>query len=1120
MSVCSACGFDNAPSAKFCSECGASLTAAAPQREERKVVTVLFADLVGFTSRAEHLDPEDVRAVLSPYYQRLRVELARFGGTVEKFIGDAVMALFGAPVAHEDDPERAVRAALAIRDAIGELNRLDESLDLRIRLGVTTGEALVSLGARPELGEGMASGDVVNTAARLQAAAPVNGVLVDDPTYRATRRAIDYGEHAPVEAKGKSEPIAVWQARSQRARTGVDVVQTARAPLVGRARELRVLLDAVARAHEQREPQRVTIIGVPGIGKSRLTWELFLAVDQSDLLTYWRQGRSLPYGAGIAFWALGEMVKAHAGILDTDGAAETNEKLAGVLAAALGDDERGWVLRHLRSLVGVGDDELAGDHRGEIFAAWRRFVEAVAEERPLVLVFEDLHWADEGLLDFIDYLSGHADDVPLLILGTARPELLERRPGWGAGRLGAQLVSLSALSDDESAQLVEALLDRVALPDDVQTQLLARTAGNPLYAEQYVRMLVESGALVRRNGGWALERGAELSAPESLHALIASRLDALPPEEKALLEDAAVVGKVFWTGALAAVGVGERSTIEDRLHSLGRKDFVRRERRSSVGGETEYAFRHVLVRDAAYGLIPRASRAERHRRVAEWLEALSEERAEDVADMLAHHYSSALDYARAARQGISQLVEPARRALQAAGDRAAGLNAFATAAAFYRRSLDLSSEDDPERAQLLFALGSALYFGEDTGVDELEKAHRGLLAQGRREDAALAKFYIAELAWRQGGGEALRERFENVLALLADEPPSVTKGYVLATAGFFIGAGTRREHDQGIQVCREGASIAAALGRSDVQGHALILAGCIRVIARDFGGLDEMREGLELAKSANSPYALVGFGNLAACQWSLGQVEESLQLTEEASAFVERFSEHWYARWLRSEHIMLEYYRGRWDDALAVADAVSADQLTGSRLLVGWVRGAVAIARGDVALVAAADELTRAATEIEEPIFRIPAAALASFLSLHAGEVGRAGGLFTDALLRWRQTEELPADWALELAYVSVSLGEEGRFLEVARNQPHVTPWLEAAVAAAEGDLPSAADVLARIGAEPDGAYARLLAAERLADEGRSEQAGAQAELALAYHRTVGASAYVARAETLLAAVA
>jgi class 3 adenylate cyclase/tetratricopeptide (TPR) repeat protein len=739
VSACPSCGHGNQAGAKFCSECGAALAAAErPAAEERKVVTVLFADLVGFTSRAEQLDPEDVRALLSPYWARLQAELERFGGTVEKFIGDAVMALFGAPVAHEDDPERAVRAALAIRDWVRDQEQI------QVRVAVNTGEALVALGARPGQGEGMAAGDVVNTAARLQAAAPVNGILVGERTYRQTRVVIEYRPAGQVAAKGKREPVAVWEAVAARARFGVDVPYRVKTVLMGRDRELGVLREALVRVLSERTPQLVTLVGVPGIGKSRLVFELSRIADADRELISWRQGRSLPYG-GASFWALAEMVKAQAGILDGDTPAEAGAKLVQMTEQVLGGTaEAEWVRRHLGALAGRGDGDMpAGGDRGEAFAAWREFVEALAEQRPLVLVFEDLHWADDGLLDFVDYLVDWAGEVPLLVVGTARPELLARRPGWGGGKPNAVTLSLAPLSDQDTARLIGLLRGRPVLDARQQAVLLAHAGGNPLYAEQYVQMLAEHRA------GW------ELPVPDSIQGIIAARLDLLAPPEKRLLQDAAVIGKVFWPGAVAALGgTPGPDELEERLHALQRRQLVRRERASSVAGETQYAFVHVLVREVAYGQIPRAARAGKHAAAAGWIESLG--RPEDHAEMLAHHYLSALDLARAAGQDTGELAPRARTGLHRAGDRALALNALPAAAGYYRAAVALWPQDaHGQRAVLLRLLGTALH-----EVGELQQAEV-VLAEGAQAAAvaelpalqARIRIRLAEIRAMQGGPE-------------------------------------------------------------------------------------------------------------------------------------------------------------------------------------------------------------------------------------------------------------------------------------------------------------------------------------------------------------------------------
>src|SRR5438874_2633324 len=538
MRLCPVCSQENTDVARFCSACGASLTSE-PPREERKVVSVLFADLVGFTSRAEQLDPEDVRAVLAPYWERLRSELEKRGGTVEKFIGDAVMALFGAPVAHDDDPLRAVGAALAIRDWAREEE------DLQVRIAVNTGEALVLLGARPAEGEGMAAGDVVNTAARLQTAAPVNGVLVGEQTWRATRHTIGYTQRDPVTAKGKSEQLAVWEALQARSIPTVETVSAA--PLVGRIEELDLLVSAFERMRREHRPQLVTVVGVPGIGKSRLVTELFGVAEADPEFITWRRGRSLSYGEGISLWALGEIVKSELGVLESDSRAETEAKLATALEGLLEDpSERAWLERQLAALAGLPAEP---GERADSFAAWRRFIEALAERRPLVLVFEDLQWADEELLDFVDALPERVSGVPLLVVCTTRPELFERRPGWGGGKRNALSISLGPLGDADTARIVARSLDQVLLPADTQAAVLARAGGNPLYAEQYARMVAEG-------------IGADAELPETVQGIIAARVDLLAPDEKALLQDASVIGRIFWPGAIDAS--------EDHLHSLVR----------------------------------------------------------------------------------------------------------------------------------------------------------------------------------------------------------------------------------------------------------------------------------------------------------------------------------------------------------------------------------------------------------------------------------------------------------------------------------------------------------------------------------------------------------------------
>ena len=500
------------------------------------------------------------------------------------------------------------------------MNENDRTLDLHVRVAVTTGEALVNLVARPDMGEAMAAGDVVNTSARLQVAAPVDGVLVDHMTYRATSRAMEYRAVDAVVAKGKTIPVRAWQALRPVASLGLDVDQVPRTPLVARDREMSLLRDAFERARAQPSAQLVTLVGAPGIGKSRLIHEMRGVADADSELITWRQGRSIPYGDGGSLWALAELVKAQAGVFDSDASDVVEKKLsAAIETLPLVNEERGFVLRHLRTLVGLSDTRSSsGGGREESFAAWRLFLEALAQTGPVVLVFEDLHWADDLLLDFLEELLEWTSDVPLLVMATARPELLTRRPGWGGGQPNTATVSLAPLKDRDSRDMVSGLLGTLELPPSLLETLLGRAGGNPLFAEEYVAMVTDRADV----------SAADLPTPETVQGVIAARLDTLVPEQKALLQDAAVLGKVVWAGAVAEIGALDGGLAEQHLHQLVRREFLRREPRSVVAGESQYAFRHALVREVAYGQIPRRDRMEKHLRAAGWIERLSADRAE------------------------------------------------------------------------------------------------------------------------------------------------------------------------------------------------------------------------------------------------------------------------------------------------------------------------------------------------------------------------------------------------------------------------------------------------------------------------------------------------------------
>jgi class 3 adenylate cyclase len=679
MRTCARCGQENPDIAQFCLRCGAPLAEPPRTVEERRVVSVLFVDLVGFTAEAERLDPEDVRALLTPYYERVRDVIERYGGTVEKFVGDAVMGVFGAPTAHGDDPERAVRAALDVRDWAAEER-------LQLRAAVNTGEAIVALEAVPASGQAMVAGDVVNTASRLQSAAPVGGVLVGEETYVSTRTAIDYRPAPPVIAKGKSIPVRAWLAAAAVAAAGERPLT--RVPMVGRERELAVLTGIWQRVRDERRPHLATIFGPAGIGKSRLALEFadLVAEDGGRAM----RGRSTPYGASTPYSAFAQHVKQIAGVFDSDQLEDAEQKLAAAVSDLVGADAADQHATHLAMLVGLGSGKDVADRETLFFSA-RVLVEALAAREPTLLIFEDIHWADASLLDLLETLAARTRDVPLMLLALARPEVLTQRPGWGGGLPAYTTLPLDPLSDDEARELAERLLAR-SEDRTSRVEAVAGTAeGNPLFIEELAASLTER-ATVEAQG-----------LPTSIRGIVAARLDALPPAERELLLDAAVVGRVFWRGALAEIEA--RDDVSTLLGSLEDRDFVRREAISRIRGDQQFAFKHGLIRDVAYQTLPRAARRERHASVARFLEATTGDVGQSH-EALAHHWREAGDAERAAGHLI------------AAADRAGRGWAKQRAVALYREALDLLADDDARRRdvtrRLVVAMQAAYHLRLET----------------------------------------------------------------------------------------------------------------------------------------------------------------------------------------------------------------------------------------------------------------------------------------------------------------------------------------------------------------------------------------------------------------------
>jgi class 3 adenylate cyclase/tetratricopeptide (TPR) repeat protein len=715
--ICSVCGTANPAVAKFCGECGSTLpsdaaAAAAEPRfataasgehaAERRLVSVLFADLVGFTTLSEDRDPEETRELLTRYFEMARGIIERHGGTVEKFIGDAVMAVWGAPIAHEDDAERAVRSALELVADVPSL--ADAGQLLQARAGVLTGEAAVTIGA---VGQGLVAGDLVNTASRLQSAAAPGTVLVGEATFHAASTSIAFepaGEHA---LKGKASPVPAWRAVSVVARRGGSG-RTAilEPPFVGRDDELRLLKDLFAATAREQKSRLVTVIGQAGIGKSRLAWEFEKYLDGVVDTAYWHEGRSPSYGEGISYWALAEMVRRRAGIAEGDDEPTIRRRLGATLDEFIVDPaERRWVEPRLSGLLGLA--ELPTEGREELFAAWRTFFERMASVAPVVMVFSDLQWADQGLLDFVEDLLHWARSAPIFVVASARLELLERRPGFGDTVRTVTRLNLEPLSDAAMQQLLEGLVP--GLPPAALRSMVQRAEGIPLYAVETVRMLLDREMLVEGESGYTLTADlSQLGVAETLQALIASRLDANQPQDRALLMDASVLGQTFTVDALAAVAGVEPADLTDRLDRLVRRQLLTVEADPRSPERGQYQFIQALVREVAYQNLAKADRRQRHLAAARYFEALG---GDELAGVLATHYVAAYHSSRPGAEADA-LAAQARIALQAAATRASTLHSHRQALAHLEQALTVTTDPGEKAGLHLLATESADAVGD------------------------------------------------------------------------------------------------------------------------------------------------------------------------------------------------------------------------------------------------------------------------------------------------------------------------------------------------------------------------------------------------------------------------
>jgi class 3 adenylate cyclase/tetratricopeptide (TPR) repeat protein len=866
--ACPSCGTPAAPGTRFCAECGTSLAGAAssgtppPARiqppvaaqgepsaafaagrdsgAQRRVVSVLFADLVGFTSLSEGRDHEAVREILTNYFEHATGIIERHGGTVEKFIGDAVMAVWGAPIAHEDDAERAVRAALELVDAVGSLGP-----GIQARAAVLTGETAVTVGAT---NQGLVAGDIVNTASRLQGIAEPGTVVVGASTAHAAAAAIAFESLGERELKGKAEPVEIHRALRVVAQRGgrrrADVLE---APFVGRDSELRLLKDLFHATERETRSRLVSMIGPAGIGKSRLAWEFAKYLDGIVGQVLWHQGRAPAYGEGMTFWSLGEMVRGRAGLAETDDERTTRRLIGEMVAAHVPDEsERRWIEPALLALLGI-DAGATGPE--QLFAAWRTFFERLASEATVVLLFEDLHWADSGTLDFIDHLLEWSRSSRLFVITLARPDLLVQRPAWGAGKRNFTSVDLEPLTDAAMRQLLDGLVP--GLPDDAVATIIGRADGIPLYAVETVRMLVAENQ-VRIEDGRYVPVGdlTSVAIPETLTALIAARLDGLDPLDRALLQDAAVLGQSFTPAGLAAVSGLDPAAIDDHLRNLVRAEVFNHEIDPRSPERGQYAFVQALIREVAYNTLSRKDRKTRHLAAARFFEGLE---TEELAGALAGHFLSAR--ANADGEEAEALATQARLALKGAADRASALGSHEQAARFLAQAIDVA-RGPLDEADLLQAAGIALTAAgryEEAQVRltraiALQDEHGGRYASVL-SSAALARALVVSRRVKEAID--LLDPIATAIEADADVPRATIASLLNALASALNRSG---QSERSTELVERVLVIAERDGLTEELAGALVTKGsALAALGRRVEGIGLLKIGGELADAAGFP---------------------------------------------------------------------------------------------------------------------------------------------------------------------------------------------------------------------------------------------------------------------------
>jgi class 3 adenylate cyclase/tetratricopeptide (TPR) repeat protein len=872
------------------------------------VVSVLFADLVGFTAASESRDAEDTRELLTQYFDLARTLITRYGGTVEKFIGDAVMAVWGTPTAREDDPERAVRAALDLVAAVPELDP-----KLQARAGVLTGEAAVTLGAE---GQGTVAGDLVNTASRVQAAAQPGTVLVGDTTKRASEAAIAYEDGGVHEFKGKAEPVELYRAlRVTAGRAGALKSVGLEPPLVGRDRELRLIKELFHASAEEHKAHLVSVLAVGGHGKSRLVWEFFKYIDGVAVQIAWHRGRCLAYGEGVTYWALAEMVRMRADIVEGEELESARVKLRAAVEQHVPDQgEREWVEPRLAHLLGLEERQV--HEREDLFAGWRLFFERIAEVNPVVLVFDDMQWADASLLDFVEYLLEWSRKYPIFILTLARPELVERYPQWGAGKRSFTSLSLEPLSDAAMKALIEGFVP--GLPEELQTRILERAEGVPLYAVETVRMLLDRG-LVAQEGTVYRPTGPieALDVPETLHALIAARLDGLEPEERKLLQDASVIGKTFTKQAVAAVGGEPEERLEPLLTSLVRKEVlsIQSDPRSPERGQ--YQFLQDLVRFVAYEMLAKRDRKVRHLKAAAYLEELFGAGELEVVEVVASHYLAAYEAAPEDEDAAGTKAKAADT-MRRAGERASSLAASEEAERYFAQAANLA---DDARVQAELYERSGVMAVDAARLDEAqayyERAIELFEGIGATHPAARASARLGDVEWRGGRIEAAIERAERAFKVLsADEPDA---DFVALAAQLGRLHSFRGDIDRASELLEIALTLSEELLLPEILVQAMNSYGVISSWRNRPETAEALfRHSLKLALENDLPTpALRVYNNLADGLCRGDRYDEALPYYASGIALARKVGNRLFESTLLSENAFALMHTGRWDDALA-----------------------------------------------------------------------------------------------------------------------------------------------------------------------------------------------------------